>query len=74
MDYRIFFFTCIAFMSLEIDRVNLVQALTNNFLTDLHMTTNGEFLILRTFCCHAHNISYRLQPGKFSLYLVVHVC
>lgn len=42
MDWQIFAFTCIAFMSLEIDRVNLAQALTNNFLEDLDMNTNGE--------------------------------
>lgn len=43
IDKRIMVFAAIMFMALELDRSNISQALTDNFLEDLGMTTNGEF-------------------------------
>lgn len=40
LDYKIAFFACILFVGLEIDRSNLQQAISDNFLNDLQLSTN----------------------------------
>lgn len=42
IDTRIMLFVAIMFMALELDRSNISQALTDNLLDDLGMTTNGK--------------------------------
>ena len=41
IDWKITAWACIAFFALDLDRGNLSQANTDNFLEDLNLTTNG---------------------------------
>lgn len=40
IDLRICSWVCLAFFALQLDRANVIQALTDNMLVDLGMTTN----------------------------------
>ncbi|ETN39112.1 uncharacterized protein HMPREF1541_05334 [Cyphellophora europaea CBS 101466] len=44
IDWKITLWACIAFFALDLDRGNLSQANTDNFLEDLNLTTNGKSL------------------------------
>jgi hypothetical protein len=43
---------CIMFFALQVDRGNLVQAVSDTLLTDLGLTTNGKFHLLTETWIH----------------------
>jgi hypothetical protein len=55
IDSRIMIFAAIMFMALELDRSNISQALTDNFLEDLGMTTNGKPRLNTNRICAEHD-------------------
>ncbi len=49
------------FFSLQVDRGNLTQAVSDNMLDDLNMTTNGESTLCRYAVADELLTGYRLQ-------------
>ena len=53
LDYRVCAFACFAFFALQVDRGNMAQAVSDNLLNDLGLTTNdyntGGVLMHETF-------------------------
>lgn len=46
LDWRVCLWACVMFFGLQVDRGNLVQAVSDNLLPELGLTTNGTFSIL----------------------------
>ncbi|KAI1174761.1 MFS general substrate transporter [Nemania sp. FL0916] len=40
LDWRVCLWACVMFFALQVDRANLTQVISDNFLDDLHMNTN----------------------------------
>jgi MFS transporter, ACS family, DAL5 transporter family protein len=59
------------FLALELDRANLTQALTDNLLKDLHLTTNGRFRTTASRELLTKPIDYNLGNSVFKLSFLV---
>lgn len=60
----IYVLAAISFSALNLDRGNLTQVNTDNFLPDLGMTTNGAFLY-PSVRAELTRSTHRLQFGKY---------
>jgi len=64
IDFRIMIWACVMFMALELDRANLSQALTDNFLPDLGLNTNGTSSFKAARFGITRLTAHRLQLGQ----------
>lgn len=52
IEWRVAAWAAIAFFALDLDRSNIQQANTDNFLEDLGLDTNGKYCIYLLVCSH----------------------
>ncbi|KAH8698633.1 putative pantothenate transporter [Talaromyces proteolyticus] len=72
LDWHVCLWACIMFFALQIDRGNLIQAVSGNLLEELHLTTNdynyGNTIFLVSFLCAevpSQLVSKKLGPDRW---------
>ncbi|GAW26590.1 putative allantoate permease [Rosellinia necatrix] len=72
LDWRVCLWACIMFFALQVDRNNLTQVISDNFLDDLHMNTNdyniGNTIFLVSFLIAelpSQLVSKKLGPDRW---------
>ncbi|KAF4635226.1 hypothetical protein G7Y89_g2862 [Cudoniella acicularis] len=72
IDWRVCFWACVMFFALQVDRGNLSQALSDDMLTDINITTNnynvGNTIYLVAFVCGefpSQLISKKIGPDRW---------
>ncbi|KAF9895354.1 hypothetical protein FE257_000258 [Aspergillus nanangensis] len=72
LDWHVCLWACVMFFGLQVDRGNLVQAVSDNLLDDLNLTTNdyntGNIIFYTSFCLAelpSQLISKQLGPDRW---------
>jgi hypothetical protein len=70
LDWHVCLWACIMFFALQVDRGNLSQAVSDNLLEQLHLTTNGEPFFLRSTIPDRISSSSSFHLVRYCFYLL----
>jgi hypothetical protein len=65
IDWKVTVWAALAFFALDLDRSNISQANTDNFLDDMGLNTNGEQLVPLSLTINADRLDYNLGQTLF---------